>query len=244
MVEQQKHPERTRESDVFSLLAASYEFSQKDGKLQVDLMRVFRHLNPTLQVTEAQVERFVTEGEATRTDYNAQQQSTIAMRMVKMINNARAHKQLESGLASMRLEIHHWKDYLGAFMDESADDPFPTNEGARDFILKLIAQDEHYATTGRERNHVRVFFDYFVEHIVYEKPLPSGNVSFSKNTLPRFRSYIHAKLQEMPHGQFVQIRIAFGRLIDIHNTSSPASGYNKKELLGKLEAIRHAVHSK
>jgi hypothetical protein len=124
-------------------------------------------------------------------------------------------------------------------MDEGADDPFPTDERARDFILKLIAQDEHYALKGREREGVKVFYDYFVEHVVHEKPLPSGNAPFSKNTLPRFRNYVHRKLQEMPHALFVQVQDALGRLADAHNASDPAQAYDTKELRAALEKIRH-----
>jgi hypothetical protein len=240
MSESQRIPERSRESELFSLLAASYEFSQKDGKLQADLMRVFRHLHPALRVTEADIQRYVAEGEATRTDHAAQQQPTLAMRMVKMINNARAHKQLDSGLASMRLELPHWKDYFGAFLDERADDPFPTPEAACQFLLKLIAQDEHYARVGRERTGVKVYFDYFVEHILKEQPLQSGNTIFSKVTLPLFRAYIQKKMHEMPHELFTQVQSRVAKLAELHNQSPSQEKYDAKLLRIALEKMRHA----
>jgi hypothetical protein len=239
MSESQRVPERSRESELFSLLAASYEFSQKDGKLQADLMRVFRYLHPTLHVTEADIQRFVAEGEATRTDHAAQQQPTLAMRMVKMINNARAHKQLDSGLASMRLELPHWKDYFDAFIDEHTDDPFPTPEAACQFLLKLIAQDEHYARKGRERTGAVVYFDYFIEHIVYGKPLVSGNAMFTRETLPRFRAYIQKKIHEMPHELFTQVQSRMAKLAELHNQSPSQEKYNAKLLRIALEKMRH-----
>ncbi len=239
MSESQKVPERTRESELFSLLAASYEFSQKDGKLQVDLMRIFRHLHPALHVTEGDIQRFVAEGEATRTNYAAQQQPTLAMRMVKMINNARAHKQLESGLASMRLELPHWEDYFAAFLNEHADDPLPTPEAACQFLLKLLAQDEHYAQAGRERNGTVMYFDYFIEHVVRGKPLTSGNAMFSKITLPLFRKYVQRKIKEMPHELFAQIQTAVATLAERHNQSPSLEKYDAKLLRVALEKMRH-----
>jgi hypothetical protein len=240
MTEHQRAPERTRESELFGLLAASYEFSQKDGHLQKDLMRVFRYLHPNTQTTEADIARFIAEGQATRTDYAMQQQPTVAMRMVKMINNVGAHKELESGLASMRLELPHWEDYFAAFIGDDATDPCPTPEAACAFILKLIAQDEHYARVGRERNRTKVYFDYCIDHIFGDQPLRSGNTIFSRETLPLFRGYIHRKLQEMPHELFTQIQDAVARLAELHNQSPAQEKYDAKSLRVALEKIRHA----